>query len=331
MANQIANNMSSEDKEAIENMDMEKMISHVTKNIFKMMNDGDQNNNMFSQLNLNVGNQLDEKEPCDNNLNKNKSQDLPKTRDIAFDLNINLEDFYIGKKKKIVIKRKKVVIKDGVETIIEDKKKIVIPIERGMRDEQQIRFEGEADDFPGYIPGDIVITLIENEHPIFQRDGDNLVLIKNINLYEVFKLSFVLKHLDSRILKIENDLDDPLHSNDSLRIIKGEGMPIYNSKGQFGDLFIRFNIIIPRSISTNNLPLLKKLFHNKGNSEETNNVKYDNGYILEHVSQINNSECSTPETEGSEGSECSEGSEYSEGSECSECSEESEGSECSEG
>ena len=38
MATEIANNMSSDDKEAIENMDMEKMIAHVTKNVFKVMN-----------------------------------------------------------------------------------------------------------------------------------------------------------------------------------------------------------------------------------------------------------------------------------------------------
>ena len=38
MANQIANSMSEDEKNSIENMDMEKMISHVTKNVFKMMN-----------------------------------------------------------------------------------------------------------------------------------------------------------------------------------------------------------------------------------------------------------------------------------------------------
>ena len=48
-----------------------------------------------------------------------------------------------------------------------------------MKDEQQIRFEGEADQIPGYTPGDIIITLIENEHPVFQRDNDNLIIIKN--------------------------------------------------------------------------------------------------------------------------------------------------------
>ena len=46
-----------------------------------------------------------------------------------------------------------------------------------MKDEQQIRFEGEADQIPGYIPGDIIITLIENEHPEFQRENDNLIII----------------------------------------------------------------------------------------------------------------------------------------------------------
>jgi hypothetical protein len=41
LANDIANNISEDDKAAIENMDMEKMISHVTQNVFKMMNGND--------------------------------------------------------------------------------------------------------------------------------------------------------------------------------------------------------------------------------------------------------------------------------------------------
>ena len=42
MANEIANNISQDDKSVIENMDMEKMISHVTKNVFKMMGNGNE-------------------------------------------------------------------------------------------------------------------------------------------------------------------------------------------------------------------------------------------------------------------------------------------------
>jgi DnaJ-class molecular chaperone len=239
MAADIANNMSDDDKSAIENMDMEKMIAHVTKNVFKVMNvakDPEQ-----------------EPEPI--------KTITPKTRDICFDLNVDLAEFYNSAKKKLNIKRKRIIEVDGKQRIVEEKKRITVNIERGMKDEHQIRFEGEADQLPGYIPGDIVITLIENEHEIFQRDNDNLVIIKNVNLYQIYDYTFDITHLDERIIRVVKGTHDSLHLNDSLRKIPGQGMPIHQTDS-FGDLFIRFNIVIPKQIEPDNLKKLKEIFDN---------------------------------------------------------------------
>jgi DnaJ-class molecular chaperone len=265
MANQIANNMSDEDKSAIENMDMEKMISHVTKNVFKMMNGGPEGGSAPEGLSdlmgsLNLGNIMGNFNQTSDVSDSEESYITPKTRDICFDLNVDLADFYIGKKKKINIKRKRIIEVDGKQKVVEEKKKIIIPIERGMKDEQQIRFEGEADQIPGYKPGDIIITLIENEHPFFQRDNDNLIIIKNINLYQIYDYSFDITHLDSKIIRITKSVNDALHLNDSLRKISGLGMPIYKNEGEFGDLFIRFNLVIPKSLEQDKLTKLKDIF-----------------------------------------------------------------------
>ena len=184
MANQIAQSMSDNDKESLENMDMEKMISHVTQNVFKMMN-GSGQEGMPDIMGLMSGMNFSQTpEPEIEDIDDTDSECLfPKTRDICFDLNVDLEDFYTGKKKKLNVKRKRIIVENGKQKVVEEKKKLVIPIERGMKDEQQIRFEGEADQIPGYSPGDIIITLIENEHPVFERDGNNLIIVKNINLY----------------------------------------------------------------------------------------------------------------------------------------------------
>jgi DnaJ-class molecular chaperone len=284
MANQLAMSMSSEDKDAIEGMDMEKMISHVTQNVFKMMNNPGSNEvpNFMDSFKIN--------KPVDT---------LPKTRDICFDLNIDLEDFYNGKKKKLNVKRKRIVEIDGKQKVVEEKKKIIIPIERGMKDEQQIRFEGEADQIPGYTPGDIVITLIENEHAFFQREQDNLIIIKNISLYELYDLTFDIKHLDNRILRIHKNENDSLHLNDSLRKIQGEGMPIFKSKNsECGDLFVRFNLIIPKSITSEMMPVFKELFktENRDQLSET----FDKKYFLENVSETDLEELDSDYSEESE-------------------------------
>jgi len=267
MANQIANNMSAEDKESIENMDMEKMISHVTKNLFKMMNQQPEETGTVEETD-------------DGSDSETDNAIFPKTRDICFDLNVDLEDFYTGKKKKLNVKRK--VISNG--KVIEEKKKLVIPIEKGMKDEQQIKFEEEADQIPGYKQGDIVINLIENEHPVFQRDGDNLIIIKNINLYEIYDLTFDIKHLDGRIIRINKDPNDALHLNESLRKIPGEGMPKYKIPGEYGDLFIRFNIVIPKSLEPSKLQSLKEVFNDTLDPDYVEYENVDKTCILENVS-----------------------------------------------
>jgi DnaJ-class molecular chaperone len=281
MANQIASNMSNSEKDSLEGMDMEKMIGHVTKNVFKMMGDGGGGGmpdlgSLFSGLSQKI-------EPV-----IKEEISFLKTRDICFDLNVDLEDFYTGKKKKLNVKRKRIIEIDGKQKVVEEKKKLIIPIEKGMKDEQQIRFEGEADQIPGYTPGDIVITLIENEHPIFQRDGDNLIIIKNINFYELYDISFDINHLDFRILRISKNDTESLHLNDSLKKISGEGMPIYKDNSKKGDLFIRFNLIIPNTIEPLKLEILKGLFDKTDPISDT----YSNTFVLENVSEADLEELS---------------------------------------
>ena len=287
MASQIANNMSDDDKQAIENMDMEKMISHVTKNVFQMMNNGGGENNLSELLG---GLMKSEPKPEI----KQETLFLPKTRDICFDLNVDLVDFYTSKKKKINIKRKRIIEIDGKQKVVEEKKKIVIPIEKGMKDEQQIRFEGEADQIPGYAPGDIIITLIENEHPIFQRDNDNLILIKNVNLYQIYEYTFDITHLDGRIIRVSKTPNDALHLNDSLRKVIGQGMPIYKQENAFGDLFIRFNVVIPKSLEPGVLRKFKEIFDD---SSEPLAEKVSETYLLENVSETDLEEFTDTDSE----------------------------------
>jgi DnaJ-class molecular chaperone len=306
MANQIAKNMSMDEKGDLDSMDMNEMISHVTKNVLSMMNNGNNMQqtqsgnengapafqfpgmppgfnpasifNAFSQQEEQQ--QQEQPEQLDNSGNESDFI-YAKTRDICFDLNVDLEDFYTGKKKKLNVKRKRMIEVDGKQTVIEEKKKIIIPIEKGMKDDQQIRFEGEADQIPGYKPGDIVITLIENDHPIFQRDGDNLIIIKNINLYQIYDYSFDITHLDLKVLRILKTSSDALHLNDSLRKITGQGMPIYKNSSVFGDLFIRFNLVIPKSLEPDQLNKLKEIF----DDSEPLAQSFDKLFLLENVSE----------------------------------------------
>jgi DnaJ-class molecular chaperone len=247
--------MSNDEKNSMEEMDMDKMISHVTKNVFKMMNGLNNNQNELTDSLRDSGTLR-----VLSNDSENENTAYSKTKDICFDLNLDLEDFYTGKKKKLNVRRKRITEVDGKQIVVEEKKKLTIIIEKGMKDGTKIKFQGEADHIPGFTPGDVIINLIENEHKYFQRDGDNLVIVKNINLYEVYSLSFQIKHLDSSIIKIVKDSKDSLYINECIRKVVGKGMPVYK-KNSYGDLFVRFNITIPKTLSNSELELVKTIFN----------------------------------------------------------------------
>jgi DnaJ family protein A protein 2 len=68
--------------------------------------------------------------------------------------------------------------------VVTDVTTLEIHVDKGMRDRQKIVFEGEADEKPDQLPGDIVFVLQQKPHDVFERDGDNLFMKKKINLLE---------------------------------------------------------------------------------------------------------------------------------------------------
>lgn len=187
----------------------------------------------------------------------------PRTKDIEINLNVSLEEFYNGREKKIAIPRKRIK-KDGKkQVVVAETKKIVIPIEPGMRDEQVIRYNKQASELPGYETGDIVVTLRENGHNYFEREGDNLFIVKNISLFESYAASvgminLVVRNLNSVYLRLDTKGGPPLHTLDGLRKVIGQGMPLYRKEG-FGDLYIKFNLLLPEKMEVEQIQAIKTI------------------------------------------------------------------------
>jgi DnaJ family protein A protein 2 len=51
-----------------------------------------------------------------------------------------------------------------------------VQIDKGMQDKQKIVFQGEADQAPGTVPGDVVFVLQCKKHAKFLRKGDDLLM-----------------------------------------------------------------------------------------------------------------------------------------------------------
>jgi len=129
--------------------------------------------------------------------------------------------------------------------VVRERKILEVHIDKGMRDNQQIKFSGEGDQEPGLEPGDIIIVLDEKEHETFQRQGQDLVMNMEINLVEAlcgFKKTITT--LDKRTLVISHLAGEVVKDGD-IKCVPSEGMPMYRNPFEKGRLIIRFKVKFP--------------------------------------------------------------------------------------
>ncbi|XP_034144214.1 dnaJ homolog subfamily A member 4 isoform X1 [Esox lucius] len=129
---------------------------------------------------------------------------------------------------------------------VERKKKILeVHIDKGMKDGQKVVFHGEGDQEPGLEPGDVIIVLDQQEHPVYQRQDDNLYMKIEIRLVEAlcgFKKT--IRTLDGRMLIINSPPGKVIKANDT-RCVLNEGMPIHRDPFDRGQLIIQFLVEFP--------------------------------------------------------------------------------------
>ena len=104
-----------------------------------------------------------------------------------------------------------------------------------------------------------MVVLNELEHDLFRRDGANLIMEKDITLYEALcGFSFTLQHLDERVLVIKNQPGAVIKPGD-IKEIQGEGMPIHKRPFDKGLLVIKFNVIFPENVAPHHTPALREV------------------------------------------------------------------------
>lgn len=141
-----------------------------------------------------------------------------------------------------------------------ERKILEVNIEPGMKDGQRIVFQGEADQAPGIIPGDVVFVVSEQPHPLFKRDGNDLSYEAEIDLLTaVAGGEFAIKHVSGEYLKVEI-VPGEVISPGLVKVLEGKGMPI-PKYGGYGNLLVKFNIKFPPShfTSEENLKKLEEI------------------------------------------------------------------------
>ena len=131
---------------------------------------------------------------------------------------------------------------------------IRITIPAGIENGQTIKISGHGGaGINGGPNGNLFITFSIANHPVFKRLGSDLYATVGIDLFTaVLGGEITIDTLDGKVkLKVAAETQ-----NGTKIKLKGKGVPVYKSEGEFGDLFVTYIVKIP----TNLTPKQKELF-----------------------------------------------------------------------
>ncbi|CAI9112335.1 OLC1v1012772C1 [Oldenlandia corymbosa var. corymbosa] len=172
------------------------------------------------------------------------SSGLRKAAPVERVLMCSLEDLYKGAKKKMRISR---TILDAAGKLRNVEEFLIIDILPGWKKGTKITFPEKGNEEPGVIPADLVFVVDEKPHPVFTRDGNDLIVKQEISLLESLTGKIIeLTSLDGRNLSIPlTQIVKPGHE----MIVPNEGMPISKDPTKKGHLNIKIDVRYPSRLT----------------------------------------------------------------------------------
>jgi DnaJ homolog subfamily B member 4 len=166
-----------------------------------------------------------------------------------------LEELYTGSQRKMKISRRRMDQATGTARTETDV--LVIDVKPGWKKGTKITFQEKGDENPGRIAADIVFVIDEKPHATYTREGNDLVVTRRLPLRESLTgVTVELATLDGRALRVQVDEVIPPRS---MKVVRGEGMPVTKTPGTKGDLRIRFEVAFPRELSAAQKEVLRQV------------------------------------------------------------------------
>ncbi|WP_027385827.1 DnaJ C-terminal domain-containing protein [Chryseobacterium gregarium] len=136
-------------------------------------------------------------------------------------------------------------------------KKVRITIPAGVHDGQQIKLKGHGN--PGHNggpAGDLYITFNIPADPDFERSGNDLKTKVTVDLYTAVLGGEVNVNIlsGSVSLKVKSGTQNGM----TVRL-KGKGFPVYKKDGQYGDLFVTYEVKLPTYLTEKQKELFEQL------------------------------------------------------------------------
>lgn len=164
-----------------------------------------------------------------------------KGQDFNAELHLELKDVYTTHKRTLTINGKNI--------------RITIPA--GVENGQQIKISGMgAEGSGGWPKGDLYITFTIENHTKFKLDKHNLYATVDLDLYTAILGGEITADTFDGKVKLTVK---PGTQNGTKVKLKGKGFPVYKKEGEFGDLYLTYQIQIPTNLSEKEKELFTEL------------------------------------------------------------------------
>lgn len=133
------------------------------------------------------------------------------------------------------------------------RRQVKVRIPAGISSGQKLRLAGKGGEAAqGMPPGDLYLNIQVHEHPFFKRDGDDIILNREIKLSE----AVLGTTIEVPTLQEPKQMKVPagIQNNTKMRL-RGHGIPHFGKTGR-GDQLVQINVAVPRDIT----PQQRKLF-----------------------------------------------------------------------
>jgi len=170
-------------------------------------------------------------------------------QDISAELHLDLKDVYKTDKRTLTVKGKNI--------------RLTIPA--GVENGQTIKILGHGGEGAnGGPPRDLFLTFVIANSTKFKRVGNDLHTTVDLDLYTaVLGGDYMIDTFDGKVkLTIK-----PETQNNTRVKLTGKGFPIYKREGEFGDLFVTWQIKIPTNLAAKEKELFMELSKNKADGK----------------------------------------------------------------
>lgn len=150
------------------------------------------------------------------------------------------------------------------QTFTVNGKNIRITVPAGIENGQEIKLAGHgAPGANGGPNGDLYISFEIKNNTVFTRKGNDLYATISLDLYK--SLLGGEEIIDTLGGKVKLTVAPETQNGTKVRL-KGKGFPVYKKEGEFGDLYVTYQIQIPTGLSAKE----KELFEQLSNERKTN-------------------------------------------------------------